>query len=309
MFTDQKAALTKNYQDGLGITLRILSGFLFALMVVMVKMVSQDVPLGEIVFFRSFFALIPLVIFLFACNEFPTGLCTKRPLGHFFRSIFGVTAMFASFAAIARLPVAEATLISYLSPVLTAITGVIFLGERATVFRAGGIAFGLAGVVILISPELDSPELNVARFTGLLLGVVAAVFTSLALIFTRSLARGGESPGAIAFYFSLTSTLSGFLTLPGGWVIPEPQTLLFLILAGFLGGFAHIAMTLAFKYAEASRLAPFEYTALIWALLADFVIFDLKLSTTFILAAPMVLLGITLASVETRLKPNHSTSE
>ena len=178
MFTDQKAALTKNYQDGLGITLRILSGFLFALMVVMVKMVSQDVPLGEIVFFRS---------------------------------IFGVTAMFASFAAIARLPVAEATLISYLSPVLTAITGVIFLGERATVFRAGGIAFGLAGVVILISPELDSPELNVARFTGLLLGVVAAVFTSLALIFTRSLARGSESPGAIAFYFSLTSTLSGFL--------------------------------------------------------------------------------------------------
>ena len=68
-------------------------------------------------------------------------------------------------------------------------------------------------------------------------------------------------------------------------------------------------MTLAFKYAEASRLAPFEYTALIWALLADFVIFDLKLSTTFILAVPMVLLGVTLASVETRLKPNHSTSE
>ena len=164
-------------------------------------------------------------------------------------------------------------------------------------------------MVILISPELDSPELNVARFTGLLLGVVAAVFTSLALIFTRRLARGSESPGDIAFYFSLTSTLSGFLTLRGGWVIPEPQTLLFLILAGVLGGFAHIAMTLAFKYAEASRLAPLEYTALIWALLADFVIFDLKLSTTFILAVPIVLLGVTLASVETRLKPNHSTSE
>ena len=74
-------------------------------MVVMVKMVSQDVPLGEIVF-SVHFLLIPLVIFLFACNEFPTGLRTKRPLGHFFRSIFGVTAMFASFAAIARLPVA-----------------------------------------------------------------------------------------------------------------------------------------------------------------------------------------------------------
>ena len=60
---------------------------------------------------------------------------------------------------------------------------------------------------------------------------------------------------------------------------------------------------------QASRLAPFEYTAVIWALLADFVIFDLQLSTTFILAAPMVLLGVTLASLEARLKPNHSTSE
>ena len=309
MFTDQKTALTEHYQEGLGIVLRILSGFLFALMVVMVKMVSQDVPLGEIVFFRSFFALIPLVIFLFASSKFPSGLRTKRPLGHLFRSIFGVMAMFASFAAIARLPIAEATLISYLSPVLTAIAGVIFLGERATIFRTCGVAFGLAGVVMLITPELDSLALNVARFTGLLLGIAAAVFTSLALILTRSLARDGESPGVIAFYFALASTVGGFLTLPSGWVIPEPQTLLFLVLAGVLGGFAHIAMTLAFKYAEASRLAPFEYTALIWALLADLVIFDLRLSTTFSLAAPMVLLGVTLASLEKRYKQNRRASE
>ena len=304
MFASQKSAFTENYGEGLGITLRILSGFLFALMVVMVKMVSQSVPLGEIVFFRSFFALIPLVIFLYACGEFPSGLRTKRLWGHVFRSIFGVTAMFASFAAVARLPVAEAILISYLSPVLTAIAGVIFLGERATVFRAGGIALGLAGVVILISPELNGSEFNVARFTGLLLGIVTAILTAVALIFTRSLARDGESPGAIAFYFALTSTFGGLLTLPSGWVIPDLQTLFFLILAGLLGGFAHIAMTLAFKFTEASRLAPFEYIALIWAVLADLVIFGVGLSTTFILAVPVVLLGVILASLETRYKQN-----
>lgn len=299
MFVNQKnSAFTETYGEGLGIILRILSGFLFALMVVMVKLVSQDILLGEIVFFRSFFALIPLVIFLYACSEFPSGLRTERPWGHVFRSIFGVTAMFTSFAAIARLPVAEATLISYLSPVLTAIAGVIFLGERATVFRAGGIALGLAGVVILISPELDSSDFNAARFTGLLLGIVTAILTAVALIFTRSLARDGESPGAIAFYFALTSTFGGFLTLPSGWVMPEPQTLFFLILAGLLGGFAHIAMTLAFKYAEASRLAPFEYIALIWAVLADFLIFEIAVSLAFSFAIPLILASALIAASE-----------
>ncbi|MCR9127743.1 MAG: metallo-mystery pair system four-Cys motif protein [Rhodobacteraceae bacterium] len=74
-------------------------------MVVCIKAVSLDVPLGQVVFFRSFFALIPLVIFLWLRREFPEGLKTKRPLGHLARSGFGALAMFASFASIARLPV------------------------------------------------------------------------------------------------------------------------------------------------------------------------------------------------------------
>lgn len=290
--------MTKNYGDALGIFLRILSGILFSLMVIIVKLVSQDIPLGEIVFFRSCFALIPLIIFLAACREFPSGLRTGRAWGHIFRSIFGVAAMFTSFATIARLPIAEATLISYLSPVLTAIAGVIFLGERATIFRFGGIAFGFVSLFILISPELNSSEFNPVRFNGLFFGIVTAVLTAIALAFTRSLARDGESPGTIAFYFALTSTCGGLLTLPIGWVAPEPHSLFFLVLAGLLGGFAHIAMTLAFKYAEVSRLAPFEYIAVIWGILADLVIFNLELSTTFILATSLMFFGIFLAALE-----------
>ncbi len=199
-----------------GIALRILSGLLFAAMVVVVKMVSEEVPLGEIVFFRSAFALIPLVIFLYIRGEFPHGLRSTRPWGHVIRSIFGVAAMFTSFATIARLPVAEATLISYLSPMLTAIAGVILLGERITSFRVGGIAFGLAGVAVLVLPELGSQELDMRRLTGLALGVITAILTALALSMTRKLAKFGESPGTIAFYFALTSTLGGLVTMWGG---------------------------------------------------------------------------------------------
>lgn len=288
----------RSSQPGRGIALRLLSGLLFAGMVVMVKLVSEDVPLGEIVFFRSAFALIPLVVFLCLYNEFPGGLRTSRPLGHLLRSGFGAAAMFTSFAALTRLPVAEATLIGYLSPLLTAVAGVVFLGEKATVFRTGGIALGLGGVAVLFGPQLGGGDIDAQHVLGLALGVLTAVLTSLALATTRSLARQGESPGAIAFYFALCSTFAGLATLSGGWLIPSWHTLILLVLAGIFGGFAHITMTLAFRYTEASRLAPFQYIALIWAVLTDLLVFHQPLAPAFAFALPMVLGGAILAAME-----------
>lgn len=80
--------------------------------------------------------------------------------------------------------------------------------------------------------------------------------------------------------------------------MPEGWALVFLIGAGLFGGLGHIAMTLAFRYAEASRLAPFEYVAILWPVAADLLIFRLPLSTSFLLAAPLVLAGAALAAME-----------
>lgn len=283
----------------LGIGLRLLSGILMCGMFVCVKAVADDVPLGEIVFFRSFFAIIPLILFLWLRGEFPQGLATKRPGAHFLRSCFGALALFGSFAAVTRLNLAEAILIAQLSPILTAIAAVVILSERLTIWRIGGLALGFAGVIVLVWPELNSASANDTRFFGYIIGLASAVLTALALIMVRSLTRT-ESPGAIALYFVLASTLGSLLTLPWGWVMPQTEVLLLLISAGLFGGFAHIVMTLAFRYAEASRLAPFEYVALIWPLLADLLIFQLAFTTTFILAVPLILGGALLAAAENR---------
>ncbi|MEM7198347.1 MAG: EamA family transporter, partial [Pseudomonadota bacterium] len=112
--------------------LHLLSGIFAAGMLVSVKAVSEDVPLGEIVFFRAIFAIIPLVIFLWVRGEFPHGLATKKPFGHFFRCSFGVISLFAYFAAIARLNVSEAILIFQLSPILMAFAAAFLLSERLT---------------------------------------------------------------------------------------------------------------------------------------------------------------------------------
>ena len=128
-------------RPGRGISLRILSGLLFAGMFVSVKAVSDDVPIGQIVFFRSFFAIAPLIVFLWLRGEFPHGLATRRPGAHLLRASFGALALFGSFAAVARLNLAEAILISQLSPILLAIGATVLLSERITRWRIGGLVF------------------------------------------------------------------------------------------------------------------------------------------------------------------------
>ena len=270
-------------------------------MYVSVKAVSGDAPLGEIVFFRSFFALIPLLVFLWVRNEFPKGLATKRPGAHFLRASFGALALFGSFEAVARLNLAEAVLIAQLSPILMAVAAVSLLSEQMTVWRVGGLFFGFIGVIVLVWPELGGGSTDINRLIGYGIGVLSAFLSALALIMVRNLNRT-ESPGAIAFYFVLASMIGALFTLPWGWVVPDPVTLSLLIASGLFGGFGHIAMTLAFRYTEASRLASFEYVALLWPVLADLFIFQLPLSTAFLLASPLILSGAIFAAAEGRTK-------
>jgi len=289
--------MSRTDRPNLGIGLRLISGVLFTGMVICVKALSEAAPLGQIVFFRSFFALIPLVIFLAWRHEFPSGLRTSRPLGHMVRSFFGAAAMFTSFASVALLPLAEAVLLAQLAPVLTAIIAVLVLSERLTRWRVLGLTFGVAGVLVLVWPDIGGGVVDANRLLGIGLGLLTALLTAFALIMVRSLTRT-ESPGAIAFYFVIASMAGGLVTLPWGWALPDGQTLVLLVLAGLFGGFAHIAMTLSFSYAEAFRLAPFEYVALLWPVLADMLIFRLSLSTSFMLALPLVLAGAAIAAAE-----------
>ncbi|WP_136066891.1 DMT family transporter [Modicisalibacter radicis] len=283
-----------------GILLRLMSGLLFTGMMVCVKAVSTQVPLGQTVFFRSTFALLPILAFMAWRREFPRALATRRPLGHLLRSGLGAAAMFASFAAVARLPVAEATLLAQLSPVAMAVGGVMLLGERFSLHRATALALVLTGVAVLVLPELKGPQVD-GRVLGYALGILAALLTAGALLTVRRISRT-ETAASIAFYFVLVTALAGLATLPLGWGEVAWPTLGLLVLSGLFGGAAHICMTLALRFAEVSRLAPFEYVALIWPVLADLWLFGQPLSSGFLLALPLVLGGAALAAFEGRLR-------
>ena len=277
-----------------GILLRITSGLLFTGMLVCVKALSDTTPVGQIVFFRSAVALIPLVVFLWLSSEFPAGLRTKRPVGHILRCLLGAAAMFTSFATLRFLPVAEATMLSYLSPVMVVALAALLLGESLTARRLAGVALGVAGVGLFTLPEFDG-SISPDRLTGIVLGLLTALLTAGALIQVRHLAKT-ESAGAIAFYFAVVSALAGLATWPAGWVVPTPQDLALLFAAGLFGGAAHIAMTVSFRLAEASAMAPFEYLTLVWAVVAGLVVFGEVPGATFLVATPLILAGAVVAA-------------
>lgn len=158
---------------------------------------------------------------------------------HILRSGFRMLALFGYFAGLARLSLAEIVLITQISPILLPIAAVIILSERLTIWRMGWLAFGFAGVVVFVWPEFNESS-NPNRLIGYMIDIISAIFTALALLMVRRLNKT-ETPGPIAFYFALTSSFAGLLTLPWGWVLPNAETLLLLFASGLFGGFAHIA--------------------------------------------------------------------
>lgn len=243
-------------------------------MTVCARLASFDAPVGQIVFFRAAVALVPIVGYMIWLGQFPHGLKTKRPMGHVKRNLYGCVATFLSFLSLAYLPLALAAALGFLAPMLVVPLAIIFLGERPGWIVAGATVAGFAGVALMLAPAFEGPSLDSGMVIGVAAGFAMAVTTAASKVQIKSLSET-ETAGAIAFYFALVCAIAGLLTWPFGWSAASGSTLSYLIGAGVFGGFAHIAMNEALARAPASTLSPFEYTAMIWALAFDVVIFSL----------------------------------
>jgi drug/metabolite transporter (DMT)-like permease len=209
-----------------GITLKLLSVCIFVAMSSLIKITSDYVPPGQAVFFRSFFALPVIMVWLTYRHELHIGLKTQNPMSHVWRGLVGTTAMGLSFTGLGLLPLPEVTAIGYAAPILVVIFAAMFLGEQVRVFRLSMVAFGLAGVLVVLSPRLavDPETANAQETLGAVVVLLAAVCAALAQVFVRKMVQT-ESTSAIVFYFSLTATAMSLLTLPWGWAVPPAWVL------------------------------------------------------------------------------------
>ncbi|WP_417741004.1 DMT family transporter [Salipiger sp.] len=270
-----------------GIALKITSVILFVIMSSLIK-AADSVPTGEAVFFRSFFALPVIIVWLLWRGDMATGLRAKKPSLHVLRGMIGVSAMGFNFAALTLLPLPEVTALGYAAPLLTVIFGAILLGEQVRLFRLSAVAVGIFGVGLVMWPLLTVGEMNDTVLLGIAFVMASAVLRALVQIHIRRMVQT-EQTSAIVFYFTMTSTVLSLLTIPFGWVMPSGPETLMLIAAGLIGGVAQILITSAYRGAEAGLLAPFDYASILFAILIGYIVFAEVPTTLMLLGSAVVI--------------------
>ena len=131
-----------------GILFKVIALFLFSIMASLVKASAPHVPSYQAVFFRSFFAMPIILIWLAQRHDLRTGLKTQNPFGHLWRGLIGTSAMVMGFSALGILPLPEVTAIGFAAPLFTVILAALLLGETIRIFRLTALAIGLIGVAI-----------------------------------------------------------------------------------------------------------------------------------------------------------------
>ncbi|HEY4863646.1 MAG TPA: DMT family transporter [Xanthobacteraceae bacterium] len=272
----------------LGIALQLGATFSFTVMGALVRYVGGRVPLGEQVFTRSFFALIPLVAMLLWRNQLASAVRTKNPFGHVLRGLTGVIAMVCMFAALARLPLVDATAIGFATPLINVALAAIFLGEKVHVFRWTAVAIGFVGVMVMLSPHLFGAGREATSAAGALYAITGAFLTAAAMTQVRHMSAT-ETTASLVFSFSLIATLASLASIPWGWIKPSPMDSLILFLTGIVGGIAQIMITESYRHAGAGTVAPFSYTAMLWSIALGFFVFGEVPEAIVLIGAALVI--------------------
>jgi drug/metabolite transporter (DMT)-like permease len=254
----------------LGIALKVASALAFTLMAALIKAVSASYPTGQLVFFRSAFALLPLLAWLAWQGDLVNAVRTHNLRGHVLRSLIGCTGMFAGFVALSRLPLTDAVAIGYAAPLIVVILAALVLKETVRAYRWSAVAVGFLGVMVMLWPHLSGGALAHGlaggSAVGALFGLLGACCAAGATIQVRRLTKT-ERTGAIVFYFTILSSAFGLATIVLGWPMPSARDWGLFVVIGILGGIGQILLTQSYRYGDASLVAPFEYTTMIWALL------------------------------------------
>jgi drug/metabolite transporter (DMT)-like permease len=259
----------------LGIGLKVASVCVFVCMSSLLK-ASDGIPAGQLVFFRSFFAIFPVIVFIAWQGQLNVAFKTSEPFSHFWRGFVGVSAMSASFYGLTKLPLPEAIAISYATPLLTVLCSAVFLRETVRLYRWTAVFIGLAGVLIILWPRMSfftgDSEFGGDQAIGALATLCGAGLAAIAMLLVRRLVQTERTP-TIVVYFSIASSVIALVSLPFGWVWPTPAQAAFLVMAGIAGGVAQILLTESYRHADMSTIAPFEYTSMLLGLAIGYMLF------------------------------------
>lgn len=280
-------------EEGFAPVLAVLASIIFlTAMDAAIKVLSATFATGQIVTMRyACGALVALLVFAFR----PSAVTLLSLRTSFFRSIVIVSTASLFFYALSELPLAEVVTISFISPLILVGLSAVFLKEKAPPRAIWASLIGLVGIAIVMIPELTSGVVAQGSLRGYGAVLAGSVGYALLLMLTRK-HSGHDSPQAMVV---LQASFCALLALPFGlssWQMPDGADILLAVFIGFLGTGGQLLMTLGYGRAVASRLAPLDYTAFLWASLFGYVLFgDVPHALTF-LGAGLIIFACLLAA-------------
>ena len=257
--------------------------FIFSFQDVMVKLLSDRYPAHQIVFVRAIIAL-PL---MFMIVHFESGLgtlATRRPFMHALRSFIGFGAFFFYYLALSTMPLTAVVAIWFTSPLFITALAVPILGEKVGWRRWAGILFGFAGAMVIVQPGSETFQ------PAALMPILAAFCYSVSAVLGRKMGIT-ESGSVMAFYMMITFFYMGglvglvlahlppvenatgtlkFLLLP--WTMPTGIELAMLMMIGVISSVGFWLVATAYRIGHSATVAPFEYTAMLWATILSYLL-------------------------------------
>jgi drug/metabolite transporter (DMT)-like permease len=254
-----------------GPALRAASGIaVLSIMDAVIKGMAAFYPIFQVAFLR--FACGSLIVAGVVAVMRPGWPNRETVLANTIRSVIAVVTAVSFFYALGQLPLAETLVLSFLSPMFIALFGVLMLKERVDVRIIGAIIIGFAGTLTVVLGQ--TAEADAARsWTGVVAALASAVAYAFSLVLLRQRAQRDKFLHIVVFQ----NIGPAVLVAPFALFIWQPLNLMHLgwfMLMGLLGFMGHMLMVTAYAKAEAARLAPLEYTALIWAVLIGYGVFS-----------------------------------
>jgi len=271
--------LSKNQ---LGFLYMFISICAFSIMDLIVKW-SENYPIGEVLFFRGFFGMIP-IFFLIPKERYFNFYKTNRPFLHFRRCVSGLVAIVAMFIALRKLPLATVVSITFAAPIFTTIMSIFFLSEKVGLYRWLAVLVGFIGILIISEPGFSS-----LNFYYIYPIIFCLGFSYVAIAIKQL--SSTEPVWLIGLYFSFSIMIMSFFTLPQGWIMPNLKDLFLLCMVGILGGLANLWLTQSYKFAEVSLVTPLKYLALLFAIFFGYIFWDETPTIKTLLGAALVIIS------------------
>ena len=254
----------------------------FSIMDVVVKW-SNDYPIGQVLFFRGFFGIIP-ILFLIPRERYFDFYNTTRPILHLKRCLAGLVALVSIFIALRNLPLATVVSITFAAPIFTTIFSIFLLNEKVGFYRWLAVLVGFIGIVIISEPGFSS--LNFYYIYP----IIFCLGLSYVAIAIRKLSST-EPVWLISFFFSFSIMILSFFSFYQNWILPSFIDLFLLSMIGILGGLANLWLSQSYKLSEVSLVTPLKYLALVFAIIFGYFIWDEIPTSKTLLGAGLVILS------------------